>query len=115
MPVQLYSDHNVHFGIVKGLRQRGVDIIIALEDDHHKVDDSIVIERVTELNRVIFTQDRDFLEIAAGFQRQGRHFSGVIYAHQLKVSIGDCIRDLEIIAKAGNPEDFKNQVLHLPL
>ncbi|MEC4895224.1 MAG: hypothetical protein SAL07_17945 [Oscillatoria sp. PMC 1051.18] len=42
-------------------------------------------------------------------------FPGVIYARQLYVSIGDCIRDLEIIAKVGNAEDFVNQVQFLPL
>lgn len=33
-------------------------------------------------------------------------FSGVIYAHQLGISVGACIRDLEMIAEAGEPEDF---------
>lgn len=28
---------------------------------------------------------------------------------------GDCVRDLEIIAKAGHPEDFANRVQYLPL
>jgi len=31
------------------------------------------------------------------------------------VSIGDCVRDLEIIAKVGSPEDFANRVQYLPL
>jgi hypothetical protein len=39
----------------------------------------------------------------------------VVYAHQLRVSIGKCIQDLEIIAKAGQPEDLRNQILFLPL
>jgi hypothetical protein len=35
--------------------------------------------------------------------------------NQLRVTIGQCINDLEIIAKAGEPEDFHNRVEHLPL
>jgi len=31
------------------------------------------------------------------------------------VTIGGCINDLEIIAKAGEPEDLHNRVEHLPL
>ncbi len=31
------------------------------------------------------------------------------------ITDGDCIRDLEIIGKAGNPEDLMNIVLYLPL
>jgi hypothetical protein len=42
-------------------------------------------------------------------------FAGVIYAHQQLVTIGNCIRDLEIIAKAIDPEDLANCVQYLPL
>ena len=45
----------------------------------------------------------------------GIPFGGVIYAHQLRVSIGRCVQDLEIIAKAGEPEDLMNGVMFLPL
>lgn len=44
-------------------------------------------------------------------QRQGQTFSGVMYAHQLRVPIGDCVRDLEIIVQAGEPEDMVGQSL----
>jgi hypothetical protein len=40
---------------------------------------------------------------------------GVIYAHQLHVSIGTCVRDLEIIAKSGEEAELNNQVVFLPL
>jgi hypothetical protein len=33
-------------------------------------------------------------------------FYGVIYAHQLQVSIGACVRDLELIAQVGEPEEW---------
>ena len=33
----------------------------------------------------------------------------------LDVSIGPCIEDLEIIAKAAEPEDLSNRVEYLPL
>ena len=39
----------------------------------------------------------------------GRTFAGVIYVHQLRLTIGQTIADLEVIAKAGNPEDFLNR------
>jgi hypothetical protein len=48
-------------------------------------------------------------------QREGTPFHGVIYAHQLRVSIGTCVHDLEIIAKAGEPEHLSNGVQFLPL
>jgi hypothetical protein len=41
--------------------------------------------------------------------------SGVIYAHQRNVSIGQCIRDLELIALLGAETDVNNRVVYLPL
>ena len=38
-----------------------------------------------------------------------------LYAQQRIVTIGDCVRDLEIIAKASEPEDLVNMVQFLPL
>jgi hypothetical protein len=59
----------------------------------------------------VFAQDDDLLTEATQRQRQGRSFSGVIYAHQLRISIGDCIRDLELIANIGEPVDMTGQTL----
>ena len=46
---------------------------------------------------------------------EGEAFSGVIYAHQQEISIGQCVHDLEVIALAGEPEDLAGQVEYLPL
>ena len=48
-------------------------------------------------------------------QRQGRRFGGVIYAHQLAITIGQCVKDLELIAKVAEPEDLVGRVEFLPL
>jgi len=45
----------------------------------------------------------------------GETFAGVVYAHQLRVNIGRCIADLELIAKATEPEDWLNRLEYLPL
>ena len=115
MAIQLYMDHNVPRSITDGLRVRGVDIITTFEDSTTEVDDPELLDRASELGRVLFTRDYNLLQEATRRQRTGASFYGVIYAHQLRVSIGDCIRDLEIIAKAGEPEDLLNRVEYLPL
>ena len=61
------------------------------------------------------TQDRDLLEEAARRQRAGERFAGVIYGHQLRVSVGQCIEDLELIAKIGEPHEYSDRVEYLPL
>jgi hypothetical protein len=55
------------------------------------------------------------LVITNRHQYEGIYFTGVIYAHQQRVTVGNCVRDLEIIAKAAEKEDLANQVQYLPL
>ncbi len=115
MPIQFYMDHHVPRAITDGLKARGVDVITALEDGASELDDPELLDRAAELGRVLFTRDHDLLQEATKRQRSGLPFNGVIYAHQLRVSIGACIRDLEIIAKAGEPGDLQKLVQFLPL
>ncbi|HKY54601.1 MAG TPA: DUF5615 family PIN-like protein [Anaerolineales bacterium] len=115
MPVSLYMDHHIPKAITVGLRLRDVDVITSHEDGTDQLDDDQLLQRAHELSRALFTQDDDLLEEAAKCQREGVTFSGVIYGHQLRVTIGVCIKDLEIIAKTGEPNDLENQVIFLPL
>ncbi len=115
MAIHLYMDHNVPRAITDGLRTREVDIITAFEDGASELNAPEFLDRAYALGRVLFTRDYNLLQEATKRQRAGQLFNGLIYAHQLRVSIGTCIRDLEIIAKGGEPEDLVNSVQFLPL
>lgn len=108
-------DHHVPRAVTNGLRLRGVDVLTAHEDGASELTDPELLDRATELDRVLFTQDDDLLVVATQRQRSEQTFSGVIYAHQLRISVGDCVRDLETVAKASEPEDISGQTLFLPL
>ncbi len=115
MPVSLYMDHHIPKAITVGLRLQGIDVVTAHEDGADQLDDDLLLKRAHELKRALFTQDDDLLAEATKRQREGSLFSGVVYGHQLRVTIGVCIQDLEIIAKSAEPEELQNQVLFLPL
>lgn len=115
MTVALYMDEHIPRPITEELRRRGVDVLTVQEDNRQGTPDSELLNRATELQRIIFSQDQDFLAEANLRQAEGIYFSGVIFARQMRVSIGDCIRDLEIIAKASEPEDLADRVQYLPL
>ena len=115
MSVRLYTDVHVPFAITAELRIRGVDVLTAQTDNATRLEDSPLLDRTTELVRVLFLQDKDLLKVATQRQRTGVAFAGVIYAHQLRVSIGRCVGDLELIAKATDPEEWSNRVEFLPL
>lgn len=100
MSTKLYMDVHVRRAVTIGLRLRGVDVLTAQEDGAERFDDPRLLARATELGRVLFTQDDDLLQEAGRRQDKGEGFAGVIYSHQLNVTIGQCIEDLELIAEA---------------
>lgn len=115
MSLRLYIDHNVHAEIVHGLRRRDVDCLTAAEDGRSKIDDDALLDRATALGRVMLSQDIDLLAIAIARMRAGTFFAGVIYAPQMGVTIGDAIRDAELMAKGMQPEEMRNWIERLPL
>ncbi len=115
MSIAFYMDENVHRGITNGLRIRDVDVFTVQEDGRTGFRDPVILDRATELKRVLFTQDDDFLAEATRRQQERMNFAGVVYAHKLRVSVGDCIRDLEIIAKAAYYEELADRIQYLPL
>lgn len=97
------------------MRQRGIDVLTVQEDGLSGEAYPTVFNRATQLQRVLFTQDDDFLAEGSRRQAESVSFSGVIYAYQWRVSIGKCVQDLEIIAKASFPEELADRVIYLPL
>jgi Domain of unknown function (DUF5615) len=108
-------DVHVPLAITEGLRLRRVDVITAQQDGSRRLGDPELLDRAGALGRVLFTRDVDLLAEAARRQGEGVAFGGVVFAHQLQVTIGRCVRDLELIAVAGESEDLANQVCFLPL
>jgi hypothetical protein len=108
-------DVHVPAAITVGLRRREVDVLTAQTDDAGRLPDDVLLERATALRRVLFTQDEDLLAEAERRQRAGWPFAGVAYAHQLRVTIGQCVNDLELMAKVYEPGDMADRVEYLPL
>jgi hypothetical protein len=108
-------DENVHGAITEGLRRRGIDVLTVQEDGLTSAEDPAVMDRATELGRVVFTTDEDLLAEAAARQAAGVPFSGVIYAYQLGVTVGRCVEDLELIGVATEPVEYADRVQYLPL
>jgi hypothetical protein len=112
--VPLYMDHHVPAAITAGLRRRGVDVLTADDDGSAALEDDPLLDQATSLGRVLFRQDEDLLAIAHQRLQTQREFAGVVYAHQLAISIGQAVRDLELLAKVLDPEDMRNHLEYLP-
>ncbi len=108
-------DHHVPAAITQGVRLRGVNALTPEEDGTQRSADPALLDRATELGRVLFSQDRDLLIEAAERQQSGIAFAGVVYARQDPALIGQYVRDLEFLCLAGGPDDFAERVIYLPL
>jgi hypothetical protein len=76
--------------------------------------DHLLLQRSTDLGRLMFTQDVRFKALAEQWQRDGKPFAGLLFGNQLGVTVGTYVKDLELIAKATELSEWANLVQHLP-
>ncbi|GDZ93583.1 hypothetical protein PA905_14230 [Planktothrix agardhii CCAP 1459/11A] len=114
MAIKLYMDVHIPQAITEQLRRRNIDVLTAIEDDSAELPDYQLLERTNLLGRVLFTQDIRFKAMAEDWQRQGKTFAGLIFGHQLGGTVGQFVKDLELIALASQSEDWINTVEYLP-
>ena len=113
MSLGLYMDVHVPLPITRGLRRRGVDVLTAQEDKTTRLLDPELLRRARELGRISFSQDEDLIAEDVRCQRGREPFATVVFARQLDLSIGRCIGELEILARAALPEDAQGQIIFL--
>ncbi len=53
--------------------------------------------------------------MAQDWQRQGKSFAGLVFGHQLGGTIGQYVKDLELIAQASEQDEWLNTIEYLPL
>lgn len=108
-------DVHVPKAITLRLKLKGIDVLTAQEDGCALFADEELLKRATELDRVLFSQDADFILVAAKWQAGGRSFPGIIFGHQMRGSIGQYVEDLWLIAEVLSEEEVRSQLLYLPL
>ncbi len=114
MSHRLYMDVHVPLAITRTLRRKGFDVLTAQEDDSATLADDFAAGSRRGAERLLFTQDQDFLEETARRQAAGRGFATVIFARQF-VSIGICVNDIEVILSSLEESEAHNLLIHLPL
>lgn len=108
-------DEHIHIAITVGLQKRGVEVIRVQDVGLVATDDIVILEFAHLQGLIVFTMDDDFLALGADKQRNEIPFSGLIYAKQHSLSIGQFINELELVAKGYDPIDVENKVVYLPL
>ncbi len=108
-------DVHIPRAITPQLRRRGVDVLTSQEDGTQTLDDSRLLDRASDLGRVLVTQDDDLLREAASRQNKEMPFLGVIYAPAFGVTLGEMVVDLELICRVSKHEEWVSRVEYLPL
>jgi predicted nuclease of predicted toxin-antitoxin system len=106
--IRFYTDEQVAKAVVRGLRQRGVDVLTATEAGLLGASDDVHLERAGREGRVLFTHDTDFLALAVSTPDH----SGIVYVHQ-QTSIGSIIAGLLLIFHVMEPSDMVGHVEYL--
>ena len=106
--VKFYTDEHSANAIAEGLRRRGVDALTTYEAGRLGASDEEQLAFAAQEERVLFTQDDDFLRLHA----VGVEHAGIAYAQQ-GASLGDIIRGLMLIYEVLDTSDMKNHVEYL--
>lgn len=106
--IRYYADEHVAKAVIPGLRQRGVDVLTTPEAGKSHATDEEHLELALSQQRVIFTQDDDFLKLAAS----GSAHAGIAYAPQ-HTPVGSIIQGLMLIYRVLEAEEIAGNIEYL--
>lgn len=104
--IKFHLDENVSNAVAEGLRRRGVNVTTTPEQNLIGASDKEQLAFAREQQRVIFTQDDDFLKLHQATVPN----SGIAYCQQGNRSIGEVVKTLTLIWEWVEPEDMIGQL-----
>lgn len=101
-----HLDEHMDHAIARGLRSRGIEITTTTEAGLLGADDSAHLEFARREQRVIVTNDVDFLAFAS----QSIDYAGIAYAPRDARSIGHIVRHLCLMNDCLEPAEMAGKV-----
>jgi predicted nuclease of predicted toxin-antitoxin system len=105
--MKIYADENIETSIIDGLRRRRITEHSAVELGYRGKPDKFHMSKADELDAIVLTHDVDFLIMGSAPYVTHR---GIIFSHSKNVSIGDCIRGVEVVANVLSDRDMRNHI-----
>lgn len=103
--IKFYTDEHVARAVVKGIRQRGIDVVSVAETGKLGDPDEDHLAYARTEGRVIFTQDDDFLALSSA----GAEHAGIVYARQ-HTPVGMIVHGLLLIYNVLDAEEMVNHI-----
>ena len=92
-----------------------VGVLTAQEDGASEFPDPALLDRVTALQRVLFTYDDDFFAEAARRQGKSVAFSGIVFAKPLRITVGRVSEIWRSSQKPARSKTWLDRCSFLPL
>ena len=103
--LKVYADEHVIAPLVEALRKRGMDVVTVQERGREGADDAALLAEAFHEQRIMLTNDQDFLVLAAQHAARGNAFAPIFFWPQQQRQIGELIR--RIIRAASQQEYAK--------
>lgn len=109
MEIKYHLDESVANAVANGLEHRGIDVTTSKAAGLIGASDREQLGYATTVGRVLVTHDDDFLRIHAA----GAEHTGIAYAHQKRLTIGQTVLALVSLHRNENAESFAGHVKFL--
>lgn len=103
--MKFYLDEHIPKGVVEGLRRRDVDVLTVQEAGRSGDSDEKQLGFAAREGRVLVTFDDDFLRLDATVPH-----TGIVFSQTGRVTVGDLIESLMLIANVIEPNEMKNHI-----
>ena len=103
--IKFQTDEHIPAAVILGLQQRGIDVLSTPQANLLGATDVSQLNHASQQQRVIVTQDDDFLILHA----QGVEHAGIVFV-QPDRAIGRMVRGLFFISQALTAEEMENHV-----
>jgi len=107
--IRFHLDENVHHGVARALRLRGIDVTTTTDAGLVEATDEVQFQFAVREGRVLITHDADFLD--AHFA--ARDHPGLVYVAKGVRSVGDIARSLVLLAHVVTPAEMRRQIEYL--
>ena len=104
--MRFHLDEHISNQIAAGLRRRNIDVTTAADVGMTGSVDSDHLEFAALADRVVVTQDEDFLRLHA----EGAPHAGIAYCRQGSKSVGEMLRSLLLIHEFLTPAEMTGRI-----
>jgi len=113
--IRLYVDEDAEqHALVAGLRDRGIDLVTALEADRIGATDREQLDYAIENERLLYSLNvSDFARLHKEYLDAGREHFGIALVPKQRYSVREKIRRLAELVETRSDEEMRNQIAFL--